>query len=206
LEHGGVELLNDFAGVSFEDFFDDADVVEVVGFGLEADAGAGAFLDVVLEAEAEFVFADVVGGEEVLAGADGVEGGEELEEVFDGEDGGVGAVVVGFVGDSLSGEEDAGEGFVGDDDPGVGFVVFEEDVVAGLMFFNKVVFEQKGVFFGFYDEVSDVADFPEHDAGFGVFLGFVEIGEDAFFEVLGFADVDDGVAFVEIHVHAGAFR
>lgn len=76
------------------------------------------------------------------------------------------------------------------------FVITEEDIIAGLVLFDEVGFEDEGFgFCGGFDEVQrgGLAD----EAGkAGALLGFLEIAADAAGEDLGFTDVEDFVLFV----------
>ena len=80
------------------------------------------------------------------------------------------------------------------------------DISTGYMLTVDVgatIFEVKGVFFAAYDGVFDVADVAYQHGGTQRFVGFVEVGADASFQVLGFAHIDDVPFFVEVLVYSG---
>ena len=212
-EAGGafeIELFGGFgdlvAEVGFEVFeaaFEEeaglADGLGVFGGGDEAfDAGAEAAADVVLQAGVG-VFAvevDFAGGDFELA-VDEV--GEAVGEVA----GEVGTEVGGAVFAEAAGDEDAGDAFAREFDVGVGFVVLEEDVEAGLVLLDEVVFEGEGLFFVFDDDVVEVGGFGDEGTGFGFREAVVgEVVADAGAEVLRFADVDDVAEGVFVEINA----
>ena len=111
----------------------------VVGFvGDEAgDAGAVAAVDVVFETGVGMsaVKVDFTGGDFEIAM-------DEIDEAVGEVAGEVRAEVSAILTEAAS-DVDAGELFVGEFDVGVGFVVAEEDIEAGPVLLDQVVFEQQ---------------------------------------------------------------
>ena len=197
------EMLGQLLYVAVENLPYLFDVSQVVGFALHAFAGAFAIFDVVLQTHLVFVAFDVFGRELVRAGAHGIERPDEFDDGACQLHVGVGTVVFRAVVYDLAGEEDPWKGLVPYRNPGIGLVVFEQDVVARLVLLDEAVFEVKGVFFAAYDGVFDVADVAHQHGGAQRFVGFVEVGTDASFQVLGFAHIDDVPFFVEVLVYSG---
>ena len=87
---------------------------------------------------------------------------------------------------------------------GISFVIAQQDVEAGLLLLDEVIFERERFFVVGYDDVVDVHGFADQGAGFGVVgAALVEIGADTVAQVFGLADVDDFAFGVLVEVHAG---
>ena len=102
-------------------------------------------------------------------------------------------------------DADAGEGLVADDDLGIGLVVLEKDVVAGLMFLDEGVLEDKGLSFGAHDDILDTADLAHQKAGLRAGYVALEVATDAATQVLRLPDVDDRALLADVLVAAGGF-
>lgn len=192
--HFGVEGFDEVVDVAVEEHGDLLGFLVVVFFGDEAGAGGVAEVDVV--AQTRFLG-------ESFAGSQGEGVFDEPEDVvaFCGAD--EGSVVVSFF-VFLSGDEDSRVVFVSDADVGVGLGVTEVDVVLRLVFLDEGVFEDEGFDFGVGDDVVDVVDVGDELGGFGVVVCFLKIAGDAFAQVVGLADVEDGPSGVFEEVAAGA--
>jgi len=55
--------------------------------------------------------------------------------------------------------EDSRESFFFDANPGIGFIILQHHVVAGLIFFYQVVFQQQSVKFRFNNNYLDIGNF-----------------------------------------------
>jgi len=179
------------------------DVFVVILLGLEVYAGGFAVADVVFEAGAKLAGADIFFAEVELAGADVVGLADEAEDGFHDLNGGVGAVVLGTVFNGVTGGEDAGEALFLDADPGIGFVVFEVDVVAGLVLFDEVVFQQEGIEFGFGDDGFDIGHLTGHHVNACAVVAFGEVRAHALLEVFGLAYVEYAAVRIQVLVYAG---
>ena len=102
-------------------------------------------------------------------------------------------------------DADAGEGLVADDDLGIGLVVLEKDVVAGLMFLDEGVLEDKGLSFGAHDDILDTADLAHQKAGLRAGYVALEVATDAATQVLRLPDIDDRALLADVLVAAGGF-
>jgi hypothetical protein len=174
-----------------------------VGFGGGEAFGAGAeaAVDVVLEAGVGVLAVEVdvaTGNFEVAV--------DKVDEAVGEVGGEVGAVVLAVFFEA-AGDVDAGEFFVGDFQVGVGFVVAEEDVEAGLVLLDEVVFEGEGLLFVIDEDVVDVVGGGEEGACAGVGeTVLVEVAADAVAEAFRLADVEDLAFGVFIEIHAGLER
>ena len=84
----------------------------------------------------------------------------------------------------------------------VAFVIPEEDVVLGVQHLDQVVFQQQGLRLGAHRRGFHADDLADHVADAGAVMGFLEITADAFFQVVGLADIQHLVLRIEIPVDA----
>ena len=87
----------------------------------------------------------------------------------------------------------------------IGFVVAQQDVEAGLLEFNEVVFECQRLFFIVHNDVFDIHGLTQQGASLGIGLAytFIEVGAYPGPQALGLAHIDDLAFGVLVHVHAG---
>ena len=86
----------------------------------------------------------------------------------------------------------------------IAFVIFQQDVVAGLVFLDKVVFEQERIFFRVYHDVAYVG-YPAHqNTGFCRVVVFRKIRVDTALQVLCLPHIDDGSLCIQVLVDARA--
>ena len=55
---------------------------------------------------------------------------------------------------TITGWQNSWERLLSDTNPWVGFIVFEQDVIPGLVFLNKVIFKQQSIQFAIYNKVT----------------------------------------------------
>ena len=72
---------------------------------------------------------------------------------------GIRAVVFRPVFDDPSGGENTRKIFFFDAQQGVGFIIFQQDIIAGPVFFNQVVFQKEGIHLGGDNDVFDTLNF-----------------------------------------------
>lgn len=197
------EMVGQLLDVSAENLAYLVDFFPIIGLALHAFAGPFAVFDVILQAHLVFVPFDVLGRQQVGAGAYGIYRAYEFDYGACQLHIGIGAVVFRAVVNDLAGEKHPRKRLVAHRNPGVGLVVFEQYVVAGLVLLDKAVFEVQGIFFAAYNGVFDVADITHQHGGAQRFVLLVEIGADAPFQVLGLAYVDDVPFLVEVLVYSG---
>ncbi len=168
-------------------------------------AGSETVLDVVFQTRVVLSLSDGLFGEGEVAAADGIHLADELEHVV--ERGGVGErpVVFAVFAVDLSRLENAGKVFVRDTYGRIGLVVLQQDVVAGLVLLDEVVFEQQRIFVGRHHDVVDVLNLGHQYFCLPPVHAFHEIGGDAALQIFGLADVDDVFVLVEILVAPGRF-
>ena len=104
-----------------------------------ADAGSFAILDVVFQAYAELVRLYVFGSQCQVAGAERIEPFDKFEHGLHGREVRVGTEVSRAVPHNLPSLEYPREVFVAYANGRVAFVVFQQNVIAGLVFLDKVV-------------------------------------------------------------------
>ena len=174
---------------------------DFVGVAVDFGAGVGVEAEGLAVRAAAMGFGRVAEEDAELAAHFG-EGAAEEAAV------GEGAEVARAVVAAQAGEAEAGEGFaLVEADEEEAFVVDEVGVVFGAPVLDEFAFEEEGLGLGAdFDDV-EVAHEGDHGGDFGlVEIGAataLEIGGDAFFEILGFADVEDGAETVLHQVNAG---
>lgn len=197
------EMVGQLLDVSVENLAYLFDIFQVIGLALHAFARPFAVFDVILQTHLVFVPFDVLGRQQVGAGAYGIYRAYEFDYGACQLHIGIGTVVFRAVVNDLAGEKHPWKRLVAHRNPRVGLVVFEQYVVAGLVLLDKTVFEVQGIFFAAYNGVFDVADITHQHGGAQRFVPLVEIGADAPFQVLGLAYVDDVPLLVEVLVYSG---
>ncbi len=185
--HAGLQLVDHFFGVAFEEIDELSDAFAIVGAALGIDTRTAAQFKMIVEAGAFVVAGD---------GAVTVEIGEDFADRFEraahGPAAGKGAEVAGTVALDLAHALHFGEVILPVDlDIGVPLVILEHDVVVGLVTLDQVVFEDQRFHLGSGDPPGDVPHLADHfvDAG-RVFGGPLEVATHARAEDERFAHIE----------------
>ena len=90
--------------------------------------------------------------------------------------------------------------------PRIGLIVLKQDIVAGLEFFNQIVFQQKciGITGNYY--MSDFNNFFNQNIGFGIIMKFVEIRRNPFLKIFSFSYIKNFPCCIVILIHSGLDR
>ena len=207
LRHGRLVAADDLVHAALQQVHDLVDPAVVLLLRHLAHAAAAATADMVVEARAVFAAQDGVGIDFEAAGAQRVVGGEQLQQASGVEHGAVWPEVAGAVLLHTPGQEHARKRFRGDADPGVGLAVLQEDVVAGLVLLDEVVFQQQGVGLGLHDGVLHVRYPADQQARFHAEPGGVhEILVYPLVEVLRLAYVNYSPFVIVVAIDAGTVR
>ena len=114
----------------------------------------------------------------------------------------VGAVVGRSVSENAACDVDAGITFVRQPDVRIGFVISKQDVKAGLVLLDQVVFERKCLFIVVDLYEVDVMRFGNETSRLGFRQPiFIEITPDAAAKILGFADVENRSLCILVEVN-----
>ena len=105
------------------------------------------------------------------------------------------------------GDEHLGEVVAGDADPGIRLGILEQNIVLGLVLFDEVVLEEKGVGLGVYYRELGIGNLAHKDAGLGIEpLRGNKILRDALVKVFCLAHVYHFSLGVVVTVYAGRMR
>ena len=189
--HLHLQVGEPFAGLAIEKGAGGIHAFEVVGLvelvGVLVDFGAGVVVEppsLVVELE-RFGIAE----EDAEFAAQFVEGLAQVRGVSEG------TVVARFTVGAVTGESEARQWFAQvDTHEEEALVVGKIGVVARLVFFDELPFEQQRFGLGFDDDQVEVVDQVDHGAHFrlrdhGLARG-LKVGRDTLLQILGFADID----------------
>ena len=168
LGHQGLVVAYDFIYAPAEQTGDFIDVGIVLLTGNSTYAAALATAYVQVEAGTELVPEHGIGGDVVLAAAQGISVPEELQQRLGVHHRAVGAEIARAVAHEAAGKEHLRELVRRDADPGIGLGVLEEYVVSGLVLLYEVVLEQEGIGLAVYDRILQVSDLRHQDAGLDI--------------------------------------
>jgi hypothetical protein len=90
-----------------------------------------------------------------------------------------------------------GKGIVGKQNIRVGLGVFEVDIIPGLVFFNKGVFQDQGLQFIVCDQGIHFGGFLKHNPCFGRMILRNKVAANPVPEVLGLSDIENPVLIVQ---------
>ena len=171
---------------------------------LRSYAGTFAILDVIFQADPEFARLNVFGCESQVASTERVQSLDKVEHGLHGREMGIRSEVGGTVAHNFPCLEHTRKVFVAYANGRIAFVIFQQDVVAGLVFLDKVVFEQERIFFRVYHDVAYVG-YPAHqNTGFCRVVVFRKIRVDTALQVLCLPHIDDGSLCIQVLVDARA--
>ena len=193
----------DFPCVSLEDFFHLGDVFHILLMRLLSGTRALAVLDVVLQAHLKLAGLYVFRRQSKVAGAYRVEALDKLQNGIHRRYMAIRAEIGRTVADNLSGAKDTRKVFIRHTDGRIGLVVLQQDVVTRLVFLDKVVFEQQGVFLRIDHRVGYVVNLAYKHFRLETVYLLVKIGRHTVLEVLRLAYVYYRAALVVILVAAG---
>ena len=101
--------------------------------------------------------------------------------------------------------EYAGEIFVLHADGRVGLVVFQQYVVTGFVFLDKIVLQQQGILFRVDHDIPDICNLAHQYTRFSRFMFSVEVGRDPALQVFCFPYVYNRSLGIQILVNTGTF-
>ena len=204
-----LHLLHEFgtysARVSFEYLAHFGHTLHVVVAALQAHAWCLAVFYVVFQARLVFTSLDSLGRDRLPASPERIDAVDEFEHVVECAGVAEGSVVCSCTGYYLAGLEHSREVFVGDTHRRVGLVVLQQYVVAWLVAFYEVVFEQERIFVAGHNDVVYVAYLAHQYLCLPRCLRLEEVGAHASFQVLCLTYIDYGAALVEVLVASRTF-
>ena len=165
------------------------DIGHIIFFALQILTRALTVPDVVFETGFEFTGLDIFLAEVVLASARRIHLADELEHGLHGLHRRVRPIVLTAIAREVPQAVYAREALLSNGDVRIALVVLEVDVVARLMLFDKVVFQQQCIPFGIRDDGTNICDFSHHGGNARAVIVLREIRTDPFAQILGFADV-----------------
>ena len=161
-------------GLAAEDLVDLRYIGVVILLIDQTAAGAGAFVDMVVETEAELSAGDPLFIEEMAAGAQRIDIADQLEHHLCRLHVRVRSVI--FSAECLvAGHENPRERLLGDYNPGIGFVVFEEHVISWLILLDHRVLKMQRVLFGVDHDEAHVDDIAHEQIGAHRVVDAVEV-------------------------------
>jgi len=169
------EILQGGFKVPLDDIPDIRHLLVVGGLILQPLAGSQAITEVVLQTTFVFACRYLLFRQVVITGTQRINRTDQVEQGLHGLHAGIGAKVLRAVPDKLPGRKNTWETFLPDADPRVGFVVLQQYIIAGLVFLNQVILQQKGIRLGGDYNMPYRADLPYHHPGFAKGMGLTEI-------------------------------
>ena len=182
------------------------DIGHIIFFALQILTRTLTVPNVVFETGFELAGLNIFRAEVVLASARRIHLADEFEHGFHRLHRRVRPIVLTAIACEVPQAVNTREALLSNGDVRIAFVVLEIDVVARLMLFDQIVFQQQCIPFGIRDDGAYVRDFAHHGGDACAVVVLREIRADPFTQILGFADVENLTILIYMLVHPRFIR
>jgi hypothetical protein len=161
---------------------------------------------VIFETGFEFTGLYIFRAEVVLAGARRIHLADEFEHGLHGLHRRIRPIVLTAIAREVPQAVYAREAFLSNGDVRIALIVLKVDVIAGLMLFDQIVFQEQRIPFGIRNNGPYICDFSHHGRDACAVVVFREIRTDPFAQILCFANVENLSILVHVLVYSWFIR
>ena len=206
LHHLSLYHRNQVANIAFDDLTNLLNRLHVLSFRLIAFAWSQAILDMVFQANLELPILNGHRFQAQVASAPWIQTFYQVQQSVHHLPTWVRTKIFRTIFDDLPSWKNPRESFVLDANPRIGFVVLQRNVIAWLILFDQVVFQQQSIQLSIHNDRSDINDFRNQHTGFpAVVMVFAEIGVNSFLKTFRLADVQNLSFCIKILIHSRLF-
>ena len=194
--------IRDHGNLTIQDIFDIGQILIIVFLGLVTFARPLAIADLIFQTDLVLPFGNILWGKVQVTGTQWKEFADHVQDDVHHPDRSIRTVILGSILDVLAGPEYSRKMLLFDDNPRIGLIILEHHIVAGLVFFDQVVFQQPGIDLRIHDGESDPVDLAHQHTGLAIQLGLVyKIGTYPIPQILCLTDIDQRIVLIKILIN-----